>query len=141
MTTNKRNLLLPLLALIIVVLPLLLLALTAAGVLVEGMAAEEESLHYTYQILTTISLLLIPLALRLSVFKRVKAAIQASPKAYLRMSLARLTMLALVIWLGAAGYVLFMESSMLWCCGVGLVAMFFIWPNRERERKERNAEC
>lgn len=132
---------LTLIASIVVALPTLLLVLTACGVIVEGACAECAVFHYYYQIVTTVSLLLIPLALRLMVMRRVKAKVQTSDEAYFRYSLCRLGLLETVLSLGAAGYVLFMESGMTWCYGVALVAMVFVWPSRKRRMIEQGKEA
>lgn len=127
-------------AALIVLLPTLLLLLTAAGVIVEGALAEAESLHYAYQMTTTVSLLCLPLALRLMVFRRVKEKVRESDAAYFRFALLRLALVFLVVALGAVGYVLFMESGMLWCYGVALITMVFVWPTRARRDAEQGRQ-
>lgn len=123
-----------------VAIPVLLLGLTASGLIVEGYYSEDEFAHYVYQLITIGLLFLIPISMRLMVFKRVKEKVTASDSKYMVYAVVRLLMVELVMLQGALGYVFFMESSMLWCFGVGLVSMMYVWPSRRRRLYEQGKE-
>lgn len=121
-------------------IPIATLAMMAFGILEPGVLVGDDEGHYYYQIAVIVLLLLIPFALRLMVMERVKTRVAKSMRAYMQYSFVRMAMIETVLLLSAMGYYFYMESSMLWCFGVGLIAMMYIWPTRQRRLHEQGLD-
>lgn len=61
-------------------------------------------------------------------------------KAYVRLSLLRIALLALPAITGVVGYYLLMNTSCLLCTCISLITTFFCWPSMERMRRDLHIE-
>ncbi len=83
-----------------------------------------------------LTLLCVPLALKLMATKHAKARLKTHPKAYAPLSALRLALLALPLLLGLLLYYLMMDTSMLYCALIAALAHVYVWPTKRRQAHE-----
>ena len=128
---------------IIYVCELLTAALIAlvfeTSLLIPGTLAGDEELAYWLSIIgVALTIILLPLSLRLFKFERVKRAVAKSEHHYLRWSVVRLGCLALpLLYNLVCYYLLGCEPTYGYLALMIVVAYIFIWPSRDKMVYER----
>lgn len=104
---------------------------------------DTESLLSGVWILLTLSS--IPLALKLPILtfirKRLSASGETGLKAYIRMSVGRITWLWILLFQVVLGCYLFVSSTLFYLALMLLVALFFVWPSRKRMDADLEHAC
>lgn len=110
-----------------------------AGFLEVGLLAGDDVLDYWLGIIgVALTIVLLPTALRLMKFQRVKQEIEKSEMNYLRWSIKRLVMLSLPLHYNIlCYYFLGCEPTFVYMALMCAVAHIFVWPTRGRMEYER----
>lgn len=102
--------------------------------LLAGSLENEKMLEYNLAIaMELITICLIPVALRLFKFKRIKQSLQSSPEASLRLwGTVRMAMLTVPMMVNCWLYYQFMNVAFGYMGIIGLLSMMFVFPSRTR---------
>lgn len=86
-----------------------------------------------------LTIIAIPLSLRMMSTQYVRNLIQGRQTAYLKLAALRLGLVVLVILLGVIAYAAIQDTSMLFCAGIGVISLMYIWPTQQRQDAELQA--
>lgn len=109
-----------------------------SGMLATGIIADEGS-RYVFNIIgVSLTLLLLPLGLKLLTFSLPKRQSAASVAGYLQWAVLRLDMLAIPLYFNLVGYYLLGHYATCgWLAMMAAVMFAFVWPSDGRMRYER----
>lgn len=94
-----------------------------------------------YMALTVMELLtvcLLPLALKITGFKRIKESARKSDRTYTAIAAARLAMIGVPIIINIVSYYVFMNVAFAYLAIIGTVCLAFVYPSRGRKEDELN---
>lgn len=95
--------------------------------------------YYLQMIEVALTLVDIPLALKMMSMHRFRRLIAGDRFKYLNLAQCRLLLIIAVITLGVLFYYLTLDTSMLWCGAIGVVSLMYIWPTQSRMEVELEA--
>lgn len=135
MNTNK---ILNIMGFVSLAIATILLAAHEWGYFLDGdiMGLSAYAIQLTVVALTIVA---IPLSLRMLSTQYVRNLIRGHQSTYLRLAAVRLSLVVLVILLGVVGYAAIQDTSMLFCAGIGVISLMYIWPTQQRQDAELEA--
>lgn len=121
-----------------VLMALLLVVLFETDTLMPGAQAGATSCEYIAAVvMELLTIALIPLALRLFKFRRVKDDLSANPEqALCRWGVVRLSLLADPMLINTLLYYIFLNVAFGYMAIIGLLSMVFIYPSKSRCEQE-----
>jgi len=111
-------------------------ALGELGILPNGVMGECYALEVAFMLITV---LFIPVSLKMMSSKMIQKRVAGDERQYLCWATLRLVLVLFVVLAGVILYYIQQNTNMIYCAGIGLISLMYIWPTIGRMEEELQA--